>query len=653
VSWDEALFGWLYGAARKLRAAPVDPKALERRASLSDLRDRLRWIASALAERPIAIREAEGAGSWKGDALFLPAHVELGVSSEQNALAYVARVAWATKALANHEKAGAPRGLAREMGLTPDANDLVRAWAAAFVAREVLDALREELPVAAEACVALTESWLRRSVARTPAQWAYEVWLAERLGLAIEPSESERDAKARELARAWAREVAELPWPRVEARARTLVGALEPCPIFGGLGEDELDAERKPRGRDDEDALPTGTERKGRSVEHLERVELPEDPLQDNPLVHSFEKVHTAEEYQGGVKNQDGEDQLADQIEALEELDLRQVVRSMERTRSLLRVDVMLEGGAGDVEGDVDTGGTPYPEWDAKRGQFRDAWCRVKAGRIPARVTRAEGERDVAARAKTLRREHEAVRAELERLEASRRWKGRQLDGSEIDEDAVVDRHACLAAGTTPPDRLHRQRRRAAPSLAAMLLLDASLSTDGWVDDVRVLDLEIDAAVTLGEALASADVELAVAAFHSHTRLDCRFEIVKTFAEPWASTRHRLASLEPRGYTRIGPALRHATELLARTEARRRLLLVLTDGKPNDYDRYEGRHGVADVRHAVLEAERRGVHVHAFAIDHDARFHLPRMIGSGRYHLLRHPRTLPLAMGEVLANMRA
>lgn len=58
MSWDEALFGWLYGAARKLRAAPVDPKALERRVSLSELRDRLRWIASALAERPIEIREA-------------------------------------------------------------------------------------------------------------------------------------------------------------------------------------------------------------------------------------------------------------------------------------------------------------------------------------------------------------------------------------------------------------------------------------------------------------------------------------------------------------------------------------------------------------------------------------------------------------------
>ncbi|MCA9612504.1 MAG: VWA domain-containing protein, partial [Myxococcales bacterium] len=607
MSWDETLFGWFYGAARKLRASPTDALSLERRASLTDLRDRLRWVASALAERTIEVREAEDAGAWTADGLFLPPLVDLGVSREQNELAYVARVAWATKAF----------GLARELGLAREASNVTRTWAAAYVAPDVVDALREELPVAADAWVALTKVWLARCAPRSDAQQVYEAFLSCRLGWT--PPTPAPESPPSESAKRLANELSTLPWPRVEARARALSGGLDACPLLGGLGDDDLESDRANRGRDHEEALPTGTERKGRPVERVERIDLPDDPLQDNPLVHSFEKVHTAEEYQGGVKNQDGEDQLADQIEALEELDLRHVVRSLERTRSLLRVDVMLDGGAGDVEEAPDTDGTPYPEWDAKRGRFRDAWCRVRARRIPGRVKRTEAERDLAARAKRLRREYEAVRAELERVEAARRWRGRQLDGSEIDEDAVVDRHACLAARTTPPDRLHRQRRRAAPSLAAMVLLDASLSTDGWVDDVRVLDLEIDAAVTLGEALASADVELAVAAFHSHTRLDCRFEIVKTFAEPWEGTRHRLASLEPRGYTRIGPALRHATELLGRTDARRRLLLVLTDGKPNDYDRYEGRHGVADVRHAVLEAEQRGVHVHAFAIDHDAR----------------------------------
>ena len=97
--------------------------------------------------------------------------------------------------------------------------------------------------------------------------------------------------------------------------------------------------------------------------------------------------------------------------------------------------------------------------------------------------------------------------------------------------------------------------------------------------------------MALGDALAAAETELSVAAFSSQTRLDCRFELIKTFAEPWGSARHRLEAVTPRGYTRIGPALRHATELLRERAARRKLLLLLTDGKPNDYDRYEGRHG--------------------------------------------------------------
>jgi nitric oxide reductase NorD protein len=272
----------------------------------------------------------------------------------------------------------------------------------------------------------------------------------------------------------------------------------------------------------------------------------------------------------------------------------------------------------------------------------------VQAGRVRRRVAAGAAEQQMAARLLPLRREVEAVRAELEQLEVSRRWRSRQLDGSEIDEDAMVDRHACLAARTTPPDRLNRQRRRSAPTLAALLLVDSSLSTDGWVDDTRVLELEIDAALVLGEALASFDIELGVAAFHSHTRTDCRFDVVKGFQEPWRGARHRLASVEPEGYTRIGPAVRHATELLSRTQAQRRLLLLLTDGKPNDYDRYEGRHGVADVRQAIREADAKRVHVHAFAIDHDARFHLPQMLGGGRYTFLKHPRGLSAALGEVL-----
>ncbi|MBK6809217.1 MAG: VWA domain-containing protein [Sandaracinaceae bacterium] len=627
MAWDEALFGWLYDAVRKRRGALPSKEELLREARLEPLVPRLRLLASALGERSLEVREAEGDGSFRDDVIFLPSRMDWASDPERNELAYVVRVAFVTTAMR-----------CAPVSLPEDADSDERAIAAVAVADVVLRVLQEELPVAAEGCVALgAEALAGRVGVLDSRQGALDTWAAARLGLPLTDE-----------ARAFAARADALPWPEQLALFKALPGPLRSFPLFGGLGSRSSSLRAGVRGPASQDALPSGTEVKGRAVEHITRVELPDVPDEVNPLVHSFEKVHTAETYTGGMKQLDGDDQLADHAQALEELDLREVVRSAERARSLLRVDVMLEGGAGDVADGAASRGIPYPEWDERRRVYREGWCHMQAGRVRRRVAAGAAEQQMAARLLPLRREVEAVRAELEQLEVSRRWRSRQLDGSEIDEDAMVDRHACLAARTTPPDRLNRQRRRSAPTLAALLLVDSSLSTDGWVDDTRVLELEIDAALVLGEALASFDIELGVAAFHSHTRTDCRFDVVKGFQEPWRAARHRLASVEPEGYTRIGPAVRHATELLSRTKAQRRLLLLLTDGKPNDYDRYEGRHGVADVRQAIREADAKRVHVHAFAIDHEARFHLPQMLGGGRYSFLKHPRGLSATLGEVL-----
>jgi nitric oxide reductase NorD protein len=184
-----------------------------------------------------------------------------------------------------------------------------------------------------------------------------------------------------------------------------------------------------------------------------------------------------------------------------------------------------------------------------------------------------------------------------------------------------------------------------------MVLVDRSLSTDGWIGGERVLDLSREAVTVIAEALEGLVPELAVAGFSSHTRKHCRFTVIKAMNEPWAHARLRLGGVEPEGYTRIGPALRHATHVLEQTRAERRLLLLVTDGKPNDYDRYEGRYGVHDVRHAVLEAASHGVHVHALAIDPSAEHGLAEMFRDHRYTLLRSPHELGPAMGQVIAAM--
>jgi nitric oxide reductase NorD protein len=434
----------------------------------------------------------------------------------------------------------------------------------------------------------------------------------------------------------------------LEARARALGSSPPPLPspLLGLLDHGPV-LSPLTGGADDASQLPTGTELELPAQDRVTRKNLNE-ASEDSPLVHSFEKLHTLEEHHGGSKTQDGEDELSDHAEALRELELTEVVRSDERPRSLLKVDAMFETTAGEVEDGADARGIPYDEWDPKRRTFRPGWCHVEVDRPEVRADRGELRRWLASE-----REHvEAVRAELLRAVEARRPRPRQLDGPEVDEDAMVERHAALAAGTTPPERLYRSARRSSPSLSVLLLVDASLSTDGWVDGLRVLDVERDAALVLGEAIDGLVDELGVAAFSSHTRRHCRFTVLKGMREPWALARPRLFGLAADGYTRIGPALRHATTVLKRTGARRRLALVLTDGKPNDYDRYEGSYGIGDVQHAVLEAHAAQVHVHALAIDRTARSNLPRMFGPSGFTLVGRPRHLADAMAAVVSRMQ-
>lgn len=657
MGWDETLFGWFYGRARALIEPRVRPEERAREATLEACRERLRVIGSALWEAPIEVLEAEDVGGFLGATLRLPATFRHAPTPEENEAAYRVRVAWSVTAM--------------RLGLTFDAArpPIDRALATALAAPATRDALVEGCPGIASlldaheahALVAAPPLPERPGAAR-----ALAALVARRLGASRSKEGGEGPPLTTE-EDAWIARALEVR-PADAASLEDCVDALGPSlralgtrgadgftapMLWGWIGEpgDPTIADTAP-GREPE-ALPTGTELVGKPREHVRRVELSEDPVQDNPAVHSFEKVHTAEEYRGGQKNADGSDELANHAEALRELDLREVVRSNERTASLLRCDVMIEGAAGDLADDGEpTEGIPYDEWNEKGRAYRPGWCRVRAGIVPARVHPSHAAERVAELRAASRRVTDAVRAELLRLELGRRWRSRQLDGPEIDEDAVVERIASLASGHRGSDRLYRARPRSAPELSVLLLVDASLSTDGWVANRRVLDVELESAVALGDALDGLDIELGIATFHSHTRRDCRFDVVKGMSEPWAAAQARIASIEPAGYTRIGPALRHATAVLERTASRRRLLLLLTDAKPNDYDRYEGSYGIADVRQAVREAERAGIHVHGLSVDPRARTHLPRMFGPSRHSAVSSPEKLPEALGWICSEMR-
>ena len=163
-----------------------------------------------------------------------------------------------------------------------------------------------------------------------------------------------------------------------------------------------------------------------------------------------------------------------------------------------------------------------------------------------------------------------------------------------------------------------------------------------------MIDIEREALTALAWGLDACGDDCAIHAFSSLRRdrvflLEC-----KAFGEPMGlAVEHRIASLKPGFYTRLGAAIRHASAELAKQARRRRLLLVITDGKPNDLDHYEGRHGIEDSAMAVREARRLGQSVFGVTIDRDGKSWFPRLFGRGGHALVPHPDRLTKVLPEI------
>ena len=165
----------------------------------------------------------------------------------------------------------------------------------------------------------------------------------------------------------------------------------------------------------------------------------------------------------------------------------------------------------------------------------------------------------------------------------------------------------------------------------------------------RIVDVEKEALVVLLEALDALGDRHAVFAFSGQGPRHVRVLTVKGFDEAGGvAIRRRVAALEPDGYTRVGAAIRHASALLAEERARHRLLLILSDGKPNDVDEYAGRYGIEDTRQAVAEARLQGLVPFCLTVDREAPAYMPSIFGRG-FALLRCQELLPGVLVEVVA----
>lgn len=350
------------------------------------------------------------------------------------------------------------------------------------------------------------------------------------------------------------------------------------------------------------------------------------------------------------VNRQTDDDDLDDASQIANDMDTLSLAPGGQTLASRVRFDLDLPSSAADDV--VIAQGIKLPEWDHRKASLLPDHCSVQL--LLPKVTEPW---QVPA---SLRTTASRMRRRLESLRAMPRWQSGHTSGERLDMDAWVRwQTECrgddgeLAVMSEP--RVFARPQRSDRSLATMLLADLSLSTDAWASqDARVIDVIRDALYVFGQAMDGLGDPFEMLGFSSVKRHNVRVHTLKRFDEPWgAVTRDRVGAIKPGYYTRMGAAIRYATKELSRRSERQRLLLLLTDGKPNDLDHYEGRFGLEDTRHAVQAAKSAGLHPFCITIDEAASDYLPYLFGQHGYALVHKPKELVSRLTQIVGQLSA
>ena len=391
---------------------------------------------------------------------------------------------------------------------------------------------------------------------------------------------------------------------------------------------------------DSDDTLPRSARLERQPTVREARVDEDDDQEQGLWMVQPAEPLEKAEDPMGMQRPADRDTDIpaADFAEALSELDEARLVVTAGRPKEVLLSDDPPQTGARHAAQALAAKAISYPEWDYRTQIYRDPGTTVHL--CPARLGPQQWvERTLESHRPIL----DAIRQQFERLRAQRVRLRKQLDGDDIDLEAYIDGCAEARAGLSMPQALYQSQRRSRRDMAIMLLIDVSGSTDSWLSrHRRIIDVEREALLLVCLALESLGEPYSVLAFSGEGPQRVTIRTLKAFDECYSSeVGRRIAALEPERYTRAGAAIRHASTLLMREAATHRLLLLLSDGKPNDVDLYEGRYGVEDMRQAVAEAKLQGIYPFCLTIDRQAASYLPAVFGSRQYALLPQPELLP------------
>lgn len=372
---------------------------------------------------------------------------------------------------------------------------------------------------------------------------------------------------------------------------------------------------------------------KANAVEEIISVQIDIKQQEDAVLQHQFEKVETAEEFGGNFRDFDGDDDLDDHSNALDEINMKYTVRVDDTAHSVYQAE-FTENTTVNESANVDKAAyyIPYDEWDYAKRKYKEGFCKV----YPQTIAKT----DVPYYKTTIRENNSTLtglRKMLTTVNNKYQQQRRQIEGDSFDLDAITDLFVDINSGHTPSENIYLSKRKKEKDLSILLLLDISLSSDGYAAGNRVIDVEKQVSILFGEILDEFNIDFSIDCFYSKTRNHASYLTVKGFDEDWQKAKFKVGAVEPSGYTRIGVALRHSGALLDRRSTKNKWVILISDGKPNDYDKYEGKYGINDVKQALRELNSRNINSYALAIEAQAKYYLPQMFGQNHYQILTTP----------------
>lgn len=283
-------------------------------------------------------------------------------------------------------------------------------------------------------------------------------------------------------------------------------------------------------------------------------------------------------------------------------------------------------------------------EWDYSQESYLKNYVCIK----PLLITNIEPMLLPARLKKMVKR----IENELDLMELDRVKNDRLPYGDEINLDTWID-YRGHKNKSGHHQKFYESYKKKTRDMSTLILADVSLSTEaGITQEIRIIDMIKDGLIVFSEALQRLEDRFAIYAFSSLKNKNVRFEIIKNFKEKYTdNTRGRIDAIKPGYYTRLGAAIRESSKILNIQSSQNKLLLIISDGKPNDVDRYDGRYGIEDTKKSIQEAKKLGITPFCITIDLESKEYLPYLFGKNGYVLVRDSKKLPTVLPEIYMNL--